>query len=344
MARLRATPQTRTTLMPRDSLVSSERYTLGVDVAKYKLDCSETPGRSHWHLLNKPNPIAELVTQLRARLAAGEDVLVVVEASGGCERLLCEALWAAGIPIHLANPKRVRDYAKAIGRLAKTDKVDAAVLASFGQNQRPNLRPTAKPDARLEEIGALASHRRRLVEEAVARKNALKTAMPQRLRLLMEQELERLGSDAKEILAGVKEIIASHQDIATRYKILKSFCGIGEIAGAELIAYLPELGKLDRRQIAAIAGLAPIADDSGRRNGKRFIKGGRPEVRRALYMPAVTALTSDPGMRAFHQQLIARGKPQKLAITAVMRKLLIHINAACRQQLKDAEKKEKQPD
>lgn len=318
--------------MPRDSLVSSGRYTLGVDVAKYKLDCSETPGRAHWHLLNRPEPIAKLVAELRARQVAGDDVLVVVEASGGCERLLCEALWAVGIPVHLANPKRVRDYAKAIGRLAKTDKVDAAVLASFGQSQRRNLRPTAMPDARLEEIAAVLSHRRRLVEEAVARKNALKTAVPNRLRLLMEQELERLAQDAKEILAGVQEIIASHQDIDARYKALQRFCGIGPISAAELIAYLPELGKFDRRQIAAIAGLAPIADDSGRRCGKRFIRGGRPEVRRALYMPAVTAITVDPNLRTFHQQLIARGKPQKLAITAVMRKLLIHINAACREQ------------
>ncbi len=320
--------------MPRDSLVSNERYTLGVDVAKYKLDCSEVPGRSHWHLRNKPEPVAALVAELLARQAGGTDILVVVEASGGCERLLCEALWEAGIPVHLANPKRARDYAKAIGRLAKTDKVDAAVLASFGQNQRLHLHPTARPDPRLEEIRALVAHRRRLVDEAVARKNALQAAMPDVLRRLVEQELERLTADAQTILDAARDIIASHDDLDTRHAILRGFCGIGPIAAAELIAYLPELGRLDRRQIAAIAGLAPMADDSGKRNGKRFIRGGRPEVRRALYMPAITAMTADPILKAFHQLLIARGKPQKLAITAVMRKLLIHINAACRDSLK----------
>jgi len=293
---------------------------VGVDVAKAHLDVAVTPTEAQWRATNDGAGIAQVVTRLQELQPA----LVVLEATGGLELPLVAALAAAAVPLAVVNPRQVRDFAKAMGRLAKTDRLDAQTLALFAERVRPTPRPL--PDAEAQALGALLARRRQLVEMRTAEKNRLGSALSrvkpgvQDHINWLEQELTKLDDELGRTL---------RQSPLWREKedLLRSVPGVGPVLTLTLLAELPELGTLDRRQIAALAGVAPLNRDSGTLRGKRTTWGGRASVRAALYMATLVASRYNPLIRSFYQRLCAAGKPKKVALTACMRKLLTILNA-----------------
>jgi transposase len=299
----------------------SERY-VGIDVSKDYLDIvegAEAPER----LGNDGASCA----QLAERLAADPPRLVVMEATGGLERELALQLAARAVPLRIVNARQVRQFARASGLLAKTDQIDARVLVHFGQAMKPVAR--APVDAHTRTLQALVGRRRQLLEMLGMEKNRLATAhmavRPQVLRTVrwLESELERCEDDSDTALK-------SSGIWREKVELLESVPGIGRTSALSLIATIPELGTLNRRQIAALAGLAPFNRDSGRFKGKRSVWGGRPAVRSALYMAALVASRWNPVIKAFYQRLQSKGKCKKLALTACMRKLLCILNVMLR--------------
>jgi len=278
---------------------------VGIDVSKAQLDVAFRPeGR-----FSAPNDEAGCA-QVLERLRAVPPTLVVLEATGGLEIPLTGVLAAAGVPVVVVNPRQVRDFAKATGRLAKTDTLDAQTLAHFAQVMRPELRPL--PDEQTQALAAILARRRQLVEMLTAEKN-------------------RLGSAPKPVRKSLRTHIAHaiRESPVWREKdaLLRSTPGVGPVMTTTLLANLPELGTLTGKQIAALAGVAPLNRDSGTWRGKRTVWGGRAQIRATLYMAALVAARFNPVIRAFYQRLCATGKAKKVALTACMRKLLIILNA-----------------
>lgn len=306
----------------------AERRWVGIDVAEATLDVQVRPSEDRWTVANDDAGIRTLVEQLRA-VAPTQ---VVLEATGGYELAVVSALAAAALPVVVVNPRQVRDFAKATGRLAKTDRLDAAVLARFAEQVQPEARVLATADQ--QELDALLTRRRQLIEMLTAEKNRLgqvfvRGGKPVKKSLkahiaFLERELRMTDSD---LGALVRESPVWRE----RDDLLQSAPGVGPVLSRTLLAALPELGRLDRKAIAALVGVAPMNRDSGLMRGKRMIFGGRAPVRAALYMGALTATRCNPVIRAFYQRLVAAGKPKKVALTACMRKLLIILNAMVRQ-------------
>jgi len=300
--------------------VSDDTLNIGIDVAKATLDVAIRPGGQHWQIPNTDDGIHDLVD----RLVGLHPSLVVLEATGGLETPLTGALASAGLPVVVVNPRQVRDFAKATGKLAKTDAIDAHVLAHFAEAVRPTPRPL--PDAQTQAIAALMARRRQMVTMLVMERNRWQTAsVPIRSRVRahidwMEHELEGLDLDLGETLK--QSPLWCEQD-----QLLQSVPGVGPVVSLTLLAQLPELGTLTRRQIAALVGVAPHNRDSGTLRGKRTVWGGRSTVRSALYMGALVASRWNPELRDFYQRLRAAGKPKKVALVACMRKLLTLLNA-----------------
>ena len=296
---------------------------VGLDVAKAGLDVALRPSGETWSVANDEAGIAELVARLRALRPS----LIVAEATGGFERAAVAALAAAGLPVVVANPRQIRDFARATGQLAKTDRLDAAVLALFGERVRPTPRPLADEATQL--LDALLTRRRQLLEMLVAEKNRLGFA-PRPLHHGIRQHirwLERQLDDVTKELAGQIE-----RSPVWRAKddLLQSLPGVGPIISATLLGELPELGTLSHKQIAKLVGLAPLARDSGTLRGKRMVWGGRASVRTALYLGALCARRWNPAVRTFYERLRAAGKPTKVALIACARKLLTILNAMVR--------------
>ncbi len=293
---------------------------VGIDVSKDRLDVALRPTSDRWAIAREEPGIAALVARLR-RLAPA---LIVLEATGGLEVPLVGALAAAGLPVVVVNPRQVRDFAKATGTLAKTDALDAAVLAQFAEVIRPALRPL--PDAATQALSALLGRRRQLVEMLTAEKNRLGSAPPPVRKGIRAHItwLERHLTDTDEDLAG-----AIRESPVWREKddLLRSAPGVGPVLATTLLANLPELGTLTRKQIAALVGVAPLNRDSGTLRGRRRVWGGRAHVRAVLYMSALTATRYNPVIRAFYARLCAAGKAKKVALTACMRKLLTILNS-----------------
>lgn len=292
---------------------------VGIDVSKAQLDVALRPeGR-----LSAPNDDAGHA-QILERLRAVAPTLVVLEATGGLEIPITGILAAAGVPVVVVNPRQVRDFAKATGRLAKTDALDAQILAHFAEVLRPTLRPL--PDAQTQVLAAILARRRQLVEMLTAEKNRLGSAStPVRTSLRthitwLERELQHTNTHLADTI---------HQSPVWREKddLLQSVPGIGPVATSTLLANLPELGTLTGKQIAALVGVAPLNRDSGTWRGTRTVWGGRAQVRAILYMSALVATRFNPVIRAFYQRLCAAGKAKKVALTACMRKLLTILNA-----------------
>lgn len=309
-------------------MTETERRWVGIDVAKATLDVAVRPTDERWAVANDEAGIRTLVDQLR-RVAPAQ---VVLEATGGYELAAVSALAAAHLPVVVVNPRQVRDFAKATGRLAKTDQLDAAVLARFAERVQPEARPLAPPDQ--QELDALLTRRRQLIEMLTAEKNRLgqvfvRGGKPVRKSLKAHITfLERqLAMTDTELGALVRESPVWRE----RDDLLQSAPGVGPVLSQTLLAALPELGQLDRKAIAALVGVAPLNRDSGLMRGKRMIFGGRAPVRTALYMGALTATRCNPVIRAFYRRLVTAGKPKKVALTACMRKLLIILNAMVRQ-------------
>ncbi len=296
---------------------------VGIDVAKATLDVAVRPSGETWQVTNDEAGIVELVAQLEA-LGAG---LVVCEATGGFERAVVAALAVAAIPIVVANPRQVRDFARATGQLAKTDAIDAGILALFAERVRPTPRPL--PDAATQLLDALLTRRRQLLEMLVAEKNRLGFA-PRPLHRGIRQHIRWLERQLADVTRTLAEQIEASPVWRATDDLLQSVPGIGPIVSATLLGKLPELGRLTHKQIAALAGVAPLARDSGTLRGKRMVWGGRAPVRTALYMAALCGRRWNPQLRPFYERLIAAGKPKKVALIACARKLLTILNAMAR--------------
>jgi transposase len=293
---------------------------VGIDVCKRDLEIAVRPEGTRWATNNDEKRIEELADRLRVM----KPTMVVLEATGGLEASLVAALVGAKLPVVVVNPRQVRDFAKATGRLAKTDAIDAAVIAHFAEAVRPKIRPVK--DEQAQELAALLARRRQLVDMLTAEKNRLNTAR-KRIRNDIEAHIAWLEKRLKEVdtdlAKRIKEIPAWRQ----RDEILRSTPGVGPVLSVTLLAGLPELGSLNRREIAHLVGVAPLNRDSGQYKGKRSVWGGREQVRSVLYMGTLSAVRFNPVIRAFYTRLIAAGKKRKVAITACMRKLLVILNA-----------------
>ena len=298
---------------------------VGIDVAKEKVDVCVRPGGERWEESNDDKGRKNLVRRFKEL----SPTLVVMEATGGYEAELALALTDASVPVRIANPRQVRDFAKGKGLLAKTDGLDAAILAEYAETYRPS--PRALPEEEAREMAALLSRRRQLVEMRIAESNRLEQARGEvRKRILahvawLESEIERTESNLDQRLRRSPLYLDKHER-------LTSVPGVGNQTALSLILNVPELGTLDRKEIAALVGVAPFNRDSGRYRGKRSIWGGRAQVRAVLYMAAVVASRRNAVIRTFYEKLLAAGKPKKLALTACMRKLLTILNAITRNQ------------
>jgi transposase len=300
-----------------------EKIIVGIDISKKRLDVAVLPANEQWAVTNAEAEREELA----ARLKVLEPRLVVVEATGGLEMPIVALLADAGLPVVVTNPRQVRDFAKAKGRLAKTDKIDARLLAEFGQGIEPEVRPLK--DAEAQELAALITRRRQLVEMLVQEKNRLALA-PRRLQRDIKEHIEELKRRLARLNVDISNAVKSSPLWREQDSLLRSVPGVGVLLSATLLAELREVGKLDRRKIAALVGVAPFNRDSGMMRGRRAIWGGRAQVRAVLYMATFSAIRFNPVLRAFFQRLRAAGKPYKVALTASMRKLLVILNAMVR--------------
>jgi len=298
---------------------------VGIDVAKATLDVAVHPTADRWTAAHTEREVAGLVT----RLTALHPALVVLEATGGLEGPLAGALATAGLPVVVVNPRHVRDFAKATGTLAKTDALDAAVLAHFAAAVRPTPRPL--PDAATQTLAALVTRRRQLVEMLTAERNRLGSA-PRTLRAEIQAHITWLQRRLGRLDDDLNQAIRTSPVWRVQDDLLQSVPGVGPVLSATLLASLPELGRLDRKAIAALVGVAPLNRDSGTLRGRRMVWGGRAAVRAVLYMGTLVAVRHNPILRAFYQRLRAAGKLPKVALTACMRKLLTILNAMLKHQ------------
>jgi len=293
---------------------------VGIDVSKARLDVYVLPQKEAFSVLQDGEGLAAL----SERLLALSPRLVVLEATGGLQERAAATLAAAGLSVAVVNPRQVRNFARGRNLLAKTDRLDAQILATFAEVNRPEPRPL--PDAERSALIDLVGRRRQLVEMRAAEKIRRPQLQP-KLRPKLDEHLDWLTKAIEDLDLEIGEAIRSSSLWRVEDDLLKSVPGIGRIASAVLLAKLPELGKCSRRQIAALVGVAPYNCDSGNFRGKRRIQGGRADVRAILYMATVTATRCNPTIKAFYKHLIAKGKLPKVAITACMRKLLGILNA-----------------
>jgi transposase len=300
----------------------SEKIFVGIDVSKLQLDIATSMGRQ-WSCPNREGDFEELIRELKGQAVE----LIVLEASGGYEGAVVGSLSAAQLPVIVVNPRQVRDFAKATGRLAKTDRIDAQVLARFAQQIRPQVR--ALKDEQTRELEALLQRRRQILNMLVAERQRLPIA-PATVRTDIREHIHFLVKRLKDADHGLDELMRQTPLWREREELFKPVKGVGPQTLRVLCASLPELGQLNRRKIAALVGVAPYNCDSGTLRGTRHCWGGRVDVRCALYMAAVTASRCNPVIRAFYQRLIAAGKAKKAALTACMRKLLTILNAMAR--------------
>jgi transposase len=300
---------------------------IGIDVAKAEVVVAVRPTGATWTAGNDVRGVQDVVDRLRPLAPT----LIVLEATGGYELLCVAALVAATLPVVVVNPRQVRDFARATGQLAKPDRIDAAILARFADVVRPAERPV--PDAAAHALDAMLTRRRQLLEMLGAERNRLgqvfgtgKAAVTKSLRTHIVFLERAVGHADAELDAAIRASpVWRAQD-----ELLRSVPGVGPVLARTLLADLPELGRLSRREIAKLAGVAPLSRDSGTLRGRRFIQGGRAPVRAVLYMAALVATRRNPGIRAFYQRLVAAGKPKKLALVACMRKLLTILNVMVR--------------
>ncbi len=297
---------------------------IGIDVAKATLEVASLPDGQVWTVTNDEAGLGELVPQL----ATLHPTLLVCEATGGFERLVVTALARADLPIVVVNPRQVRDFAKAMGHLAKTDALDAAILATFAERVRPVPRPL--PDDAAQLLDSLLTRRRQLLDMLTAERNRLGFARGL-VKRDITQHIRWLEKRLTDVDAELDAAVAASPLNQARLDLLQSVPGIGRVTALTLVGELPELGRLSRREIAALVGVAPLNRDSGTLRGKRLVWGGRGSVRAALFMATLVGVRWNPVLRAFYERLRAAGKPAKVALTACMRKLLTILSAMVRQ-------------
>ena len=295
----------------------------GVDVSKARLDVAVTGSDETWSVSNTSDGIAQIVERLRMIGPA----LVVMEATGGFEVPAAAALAAAEIPVVIANPRQVRDFARSTGQLAKTDEIDAHILALFAERVRPQVRPLPDEDARV--LDAIVARRRQIIDMITAEKNRLGFAVPA-VKKNIEKNIRWLERQLSDVDSDLDGRIRKSPVWQAKHNLLRDVPGVGPNLARTLIAELPELGQLSHKQIAALVGVAPLARDSGLFRGRRMVWGGRASVRSALYMSILSATKWNPVIKTFYERLRAQGKPPKVALVACMRKLLTILNAMVR--------------
>jgi len=297
---------------------------IGIDVAQDKLDVFDPDHHIQKEIANTKNDIRRnLVKMLK-----DQDVFVICEATGGCERTLVKQLQSAGIPVCVTNPAQVRHFAIGIGRIEKTDPIDAYVLSLFGQ--QVELFPTLPKTPLQEEHESLVRRREQLLQMISQEQNRLRHCHDTQIRSMVEKVLKTLRSQLKVVDGKLGKVLQQVTEIDPQITVLQSIPGVGTVTVATIACDLPELGKLNRNQISKLAGVAPIARDSGKKSGRRRIIGGRQSVRRVLYMAALVATRHNPVIRSFYQKLIDAGKEKKVALVACMRKLLTIMNTMVR--------------
>lgn len=293
----------------------------GIDVSKGTLDMAVRPEGKSMRVDNSPEGIKELTKHLRQV----SPTLIVFEATGGLEALAASTLAAEGLAVAVVNPRQVRDFAKATGRLAKTDAMDAEVIAHFAEAVKPEARPLKDKDE--QELSALIARRTQVMQMLVAEKNRLGRTDRKRIRKELKEHIAWLERRLKNIDKDIETAIKESPLWKVREDLLRSVPGVGKVLSMLLMAKMPELGQLDRRQAAALVGVAPLNRDSGLMKGRRSVWGGRADVRTALYMATLSAVRCNPVISAFYVQLKEKGKKPKVALTACMRKLIVMLNA-----------------
>jgi transposase len=290
-------------------------WVVGIDVSKKCLDVAVLQTGAEFQVGNDEAGWAELIKRLKDHKVKA----IGLEPSGGYERQLAKALRKAGLPVRLVNPYRLRQYARALGRLAKNDRIDAALIARFTAEL-----PTREPrhDPLVEQMAELVVARRQLTQDKVRLGNQLEQMRDPTLRRMTRQRLQRIEAEKLLIDKRLAQIVASDASLAAKDRLIQSFHGAGPVLSHTLLALVPEIDEVDRRELAALVGVAPFDDDSGKRGGKRHIWCGRAEVRNVAYMAALTAARSNPILKAFRQRLIANGKTPKEVIVAIARKML----------------------
>lgn|SRR5208283_201628 len=299
--------------MPKETFV-------GIDVAKDQLDVHILPKAVHFTCEHDAKGIASLLSRLQEE----NPTVIIMEATGGYEITLAAELGAAGLPVAIVNPRQVRDFARGIGKLAKTDAIDAFVLARFGETNKPEPQPISTDQEK--QIKQLVTRRRQLVGLRASEKNHRCSARSQRVRQSIDTVIATLDREIAEVDTDIDDLIRNSPLWREEEKLLRTFKGVGPVVSRIVLAKLPELGKLDRQEVACLVGLAPLNKDSGKMRGKRMISGGRKDVRDALYMAALTAIKHNKIIKPFYERLMKSGKLFKVAITACMRKILIILN------------------
>lgn len=303
--------------------MEQQKQWVGIDVSKASLDVYLRPSGKQFQFNNQANGISELIRQLQGFPVEQ----VILEASGGLELEAAQALQQQGYAISIINPRQGRDFAKASGKLAKTDRIDAAVLAHFGEAMRPGI--TVLASANEQGLQEAVTRRRQLVEMLTAEKNR-QSSLRGKMRQSVEEHLKWLEERIRELDREIEELSQSQAEWRSRITILKSVPGIGNVIATTLVAALPELGQVSDKRISALVGVAPFNRDSGKYRGARTIWGGRSSVRAVLYMGTLVAVQHNPVLKAFYARLLAQGKAKKVALTACMHKLLRILNAMIR--------------
>lgn len=306
---------------------STARTFVGIDVAKLSLDVYLASENRSFTVENDTAGFQQLID----RLPAVGTCLAVIEATGGYQTRVVAALAAAGHQVAVVNPRQVRDFARGLGILAKTDRIDAEVIARFGQQANP--RTVEIGSEKQAELGELVTRRRQLIDLRTAEQNRLETTNTKLVRNNIRRLIESLDKQIRQLEEAIDDLLQSEPELASKAAVLQSVPGVGPVTVSSLLVDLPELGRLDRQQVAALVGVAPFNRDSGKFHGRRAIWGGRAAVRSVLYMAALTARRFNPIIRAFAQRLEAAGKPFKVVLTACMRKLLVILNSMVKHNL-----------
>lgn len=303
--------------------MAEEKVFIGIDVSKIWLDVAVHPAREEWRIENTENGIGKLIERFQSMPIDR----IVVEATGGYEAKLVERLTQTGLPVARVNPGRVRKFAQGLNWFAKTDKIDARLLAQFGEKAQPRL--LVLPSEAEKRLSALVKRRKQVLDMLVAEQNRSELAEPDVLQYIAGV-IQFLQTQLAELDNQIKELIHQTPDLKNKRDLLESVPGVGKVLSATLMAQMPELGSCDRKEIAALGGLAPFNHDSGKKRGKRMIRGGRSFVRNVLYMATIAAIRFNPVIKTMYERLVKAGKQKKIAIVACMRKLLTILNAILR--------------
>jgi len=297
------------------------KLSIGIDISQDQLDMAAYPTGQIWKYAHNRHGIAKIV----AKLETLQPHIIVMEATGGMERPLKEALDGVGLPVAVINPKRIRDYGRSLGELAKTDKIDASVMAHFAAKMEPTPQPARQPEEL--SLDSLVTRRQQLNDMLMAERNRLREYLALSVQVDIRDHIAFLEGKLQGLDKQLKETVKENPVFKAKSDLYQSMRGVGAVLSWTLLAKLPELGQLNQREIGALVGLAPMNKDSGKYRGKRFIQGGRGMVRKSFYMPVLSAIRFNPPITALYQRLIARGKLQKVALAACMHKMLTVLNS-----------------